>query len=275
MKKVRAKADRNPRESLDAPSAIVLDAVTVAFRSYTDRASSVKESALRFLKRKAIESFETFDALSNITMSIPKGSVLGIIGSNGSGKSTLLKVLAQVLRPTSGKVVVNGRVASLIELGVAFDPELNAIENIFLHGSLHKKSRAEIKEHVPEILEFAELTEVATRPIKYYSSGMVARLGFSCAVDVDPDILLIDEILGVGDERFQKKCSKVFDRFFTSGKTVVMVGHNLETLAAMSSRILLLSEGRIAYLGDPDTAVALYRDKDYRTFLKPETTIQE
>ena len=248
---------------------IILNDVTVRYRSYTEKSSSLKESFLRMLRGKTSSAYQTFDALSGINLEVPKGAVLGIIGSNGSGKSTLLKVLAQVLPPSSGSVDVRGSVASLIELGVAFDPELTAIENIYLHGALHKKSRAQIKDKVERILDFAELTEFAHKPIQYYSSGMVARLGFSCAVDVDPDILIVDEILGVGDERFQKKCSGIFQSFFEKKKTIVIVSHDLTMIAKVATHGLLISEGKINYLGDPSIAVELYRDGSYKTLLKP------
>ena len=179
----------------------------------------------------------------------------------------MLKVLAQVLKPTIGEVRVNGSVASLIELGVGFDPELNAIENIYLNGSLHRKTKAHMKKRVDIILDFAELHEFANTPIKYYSSGMAARLGFSAAIDIDPDILLVDEILAVGDERFQEKCSGVFKSFFDSGKTIVLVSHNTDMLESTADQIALLSKGELVYLGDPKVAVQMYRDKSYETRL--------
>lgn len=256
----------------EAP-AIELKDVSVRYRSYLERHTSFKETALKALQGKPGETFEYFDALSNVSLWIPKGSVLGIVGSNGSGKSTLLKVLAGVLKPSSGTVKVAGAVASLIELGVAFDPELNAIENLYLHGALHKKSRREIQGRIDHILDFAELTEVATKPIKYYSSGMIARLGFSAAVDVDPDILLVDEILGVGDERFQRKCSKVFDRFFAARKTVILVTHSMEMLGSIATHAALLSKGRLVYVGDPDGAIARYREDSYETALPTERPV--
>ena len=251
------------------PSDVAVDIshVTIAYRSYKERPTTAKESMIRLLRHGQLRHFSTFNALSDISFQIPRGKVYGFIGSNGSGKSTLLKVLAQVLVPTRGQVTINGTVASLIELGAGFDPELNAIENIYLNGSLHKKSRAQIKERVEHIIEFAELQEFATTPIKYYSSGMYARLGFAVAIDIDPDILLVDEILGVGDERFQEKCAAVFERFLASGKTLVLVSHNMQMLADTADKVGLISKGRLLFLGEPELAIDLYRHQEYQTAL--------
>jgi ABC-type polysaccharide/polyol phosphate transport system ATPase subunit len=248
-------------------SAIEVSGVTVAYRSYRERPTSLKESIIRFVRHGQLRHYSTFDALCGVSFSLPKGQVLGIIGSNGSGKSTLLKVLAQVLRPTKGLARLEGSVACLIELGAGFDPELTALENIYLNGSLHKRTRREIKKHVDAILDFAELREFAQTPVKYYSSGMYARLGFSVAVDIDPDILLVDEILAVGDERFQQKCAAVFDRFVKAGKTIVIVSHDTEMIQAKTSVALLLSKGSRVFFGDPVKAVGIYRGDSYQTAL--------
>lgn len=247
--------------------AIDISHVTIAYRSYKERPTTAKESMIRLLRHGQLRHYSTFNALSDISFQIPRGKVFGFIGSNGSGKSTLLKVLAQVLVPSQGSVTINGTVASLIELGAGFDPELNAIENIYLNGSLHKKSRAQIKDRVEHIIEFAELQEFATTPIKYYSSGMYARLGFAVAIDIDPDILLVDEILGVGDERFQEKCAGVFERFLASGKTLVLVSHNMQMLADTADKVGLISKGRLLFLGEPELAIELYRHQEYQTAL--------
>lgn len=249
-------------------TAISARGITVAYRSYKERPTSLKESILKFVRTGRLRHYSTFDALSGVSLDIVKGRVFGIIGSNGSGKSTLLKVISGVLVPTVGEVVRRGTISSLIELGAGFDPELNAIENIYLNGSLHKKTRAQIKSRVEHILEFAELTEFAATPIKYFSSGMYARLGFSVAMDIDPDILLVDEILAVGDERFQAKCHQVFKQFLESGKTIVIVSHNLPMLGSMAHSIALLSRGRLAFLGDPQEAIAMYLDKSYEVRLQ-------
>jgi ABC-type polysaccharide/polyol phosphate transport system ATPase subunit len=249
---------------------IILTDVTVRYRSYTEKSSTLKESCLRLLRGRRSAEYGSFNALAGATLSVSKGSVLALIGGNGSGKSTLLKVIAQVLKPSSGSVVINGSVASLIELGVAFDPELNAIENIYLHGALHKKSAAHIEKRIDAILDFSELRPFAHRPIRYYSSGMIARLGFSCAVDVEPDILLVDEILGVGDERFLSKCSKIFAGLIERKKTLVIVSHDLEMVKRFATQAVLLSAGKVVYNGDPASAIEKYRDNSYQTSLETQ-----
>ena len=247
--------------------ALKVEDVVVRYRSYKERPTTLKESFVRAIRERQLRFFSTFDALSGVSFSVKRGEVFGIIGSNGAGKSTLLRVLAQVLPPSEGQVAVNGSFGSLIQLGAGFDPELNAVENIYLNGSLHQNTRAEIEERVPKILKFAELEEFATTPIKYYSSGMFARLGFSVTIDRKPDILLIDEVLGVGDARFQEKCKKVFDAHIESGRTIVIVTHSMPFLEKLAHRVALLSKGKIAYLGDPATAIERYKDPSYQTAL--------
>lgn len=246
---------------------IEVDDVHVSFRLYRERPTTLKENLLRIIKSGRISHYEPFDALAGVSFKVEKGKVFGIVGSNGAGKSTLLKVLSGVLPPTSGAVHVGGSIDSLIQLGAGFDPELNAIENIYLNGSLHKQTRAEIKERVPQIIEFAELQDFAETPIKYYSSGMYARLGFSVAIDRQPDILIIDEILAVGDERFKKKCDKVFESYLAANKTIVMVSHSLGMLEQISDTIGLLSKGKMVFIGDPKEAIERYRDESYQTAL--------
>lgn len=246
---------------------IVVKGLTVAYRSYKDRPTSFKETLIRFAKTGNLRHYSTFNALSDVSFSVPRGEVFGVIGSNGAGKSTLLKALMGVLKPVNGSIEIDGTIDSLIQLGAGFDSELNAIENIYLNGSLHRLSRSEITRRVPEIIEFAELEEFATTPIKYYSSGMNARLGFAVAADKNPDILLVDEVLAVGDERFRSKCYKVFERFIDEKKTIIMVSHSLEVVKRMSKRIGLLSKGKLVFVGDPDEAIERYRDESYETAL--------
>lgn len=251
----------------DTSSAITVQGVTVNYRAYHERPTSLKESIIKCLRYGIVRHYSTFEALSDVSFSVPKGSVLGIIGSNGSGKSTLLKVLGCVLEPTKGSVQVKGRIASLIELGAGFDPDLNAIENIYLHGSLFKRTRTEMATRVESILEFSELSEFRYTPVKYYSSGMYARLGFSVAIDIDPDVLLVDEILAVGDERFQEKCIRAMENFVKSGKTIVIVSHNLDWVVDKADTIALLSRGNLVFFGDPRSALEKYRSQDYQTRL--------
>jgi ABC-type polysaccharide/polyol phosphate transport system ATPase subunit len=247
--------------------AVTAENVSVVYRSYIRRPTSLKETLIRFARRTREPTYSTFHALQGVSLQIPRGSVFALVGSNGCGKSTLLKVIAGVLKPTSGSVTLQGDVASLIELGAGFDPDLTAIENIYLNGSLHKKTRAEMNSRVEHILSFAELHEFAFTPIKYYSSGMYARLGFSVAVDVDPDILLVDEILGVGDERFQDKCAAVFDELIARGKTIILVTHNMKLVQEKAQGAALLQKGQLLYVGDPNEAVRIYREGTYQSAL--------
>lgn len=256
-----------PVGSVDASLAMDIQGVSVVFRAYKQRPTTLKESLLQRLVKGKVQHYSTFDALKDINFSVKKGQVFGIIGSNGAGKSTLLRVLAGVLPPTSGKVVTNGTTDSLIQLGAGFDPDLNAIENIYLNGSLHQQSKKFIEARVPHILEFADLQEFAYTPIKYYSSGMSARLGFSVAIDRDPDILIVDEVLAVGDERFQEKCKAYFDQLIAAGKTLIIVTHSLGMVESLADEVILLSAGKIVFQGTPADAVARYRDPDYQTRL--------
>ena len=265
---MEVQATKTPTTDNSQNIAISVSNVTVAYRSYEQRPTTIKDAILNFIKQGKIRYYDTFPALSNINFDVYKGEILGFIGSNGAGKSTLLNVLAGVLPPTGGHITSVGTIDSLRSLGAGFDSELNAIENIYLYGSLRGYSRARIKERVPIILNFAELEDFSLTPIKYYSSGMYARLGFACAIDTNPDILLVDEVLGVGDERFKEKCETVFKNFLKSGKTIVMVSHNMNTMERICSRIGLISKGTLAYLGEPAQAIKLYRDADYQTRLQ-------
>ena len=253
-----------------AAPAVEVSGLSINFRSYDQRPSTLKESLIKGVKTGTFRHYSQFQALSNISFEVPRGGVFGIIGSNGAGKSTLLRVISGVLPPSKGSVTVRGSLDSLIQLGAGFDSELNAIENIYLNASLHGKSKAEIKDKIPEIIAFAELEDFAHTPIKYYSSGMYARLGFSVAVDRDPDLLVVDEILAVGDERFQKKCKKVFESYLEKNKTIIMVSHSLNMLEKTASKILLLSKGQIAFIGDPKDALKEYRAENYVTALAPQ-----
>jgi ABC-type polysaccharide/polyol phosphate transport system ATPase subunit len=248
--------------------AIEAQNVSVLFRSYEKRPTSLKEGALAFLRTGNLKYYSTFEALSNLSFSVQRGRTLGIIGSNGAGKSTLLRVLSGVLPPSQGVLRVNGSVDSLIHLGAGFDADLTARENIFLYSSLHGRPRHEIEARVEGILDFAELREFSNTPIKYFSSGMAARLGFSCAVDIDPDILLVDEVLAVGDERFSHKCRDLLKGFKAKGKTIIMVSHAIDDLAKECDEMLVLSKGTLLFWGPPAQALAAYRDPTYATRLK-------
>jgi ABC-2 type transport system ATP-binding protein len=249
-------------------SALILNGVTVAYRSYKERPTSAKETIIQMVRDRKFRHYSTFDALSNVSLTVKKGRVLGIMGSNGSGKSTLLKVVAGVLVPTTGTVLKNGSVSSLIELGAGFDPELSAIENLYLHAALHQKSKSFIRDRIPHILRFAELEEFANTPVKYYSSGMYARLGFSAAIDVDPDILLVDEILSVGDERFNEKSANALKEFIARGKTVIIVSHSAESLTTLTDEVAVMARGSLVFLGEPQAALEVYRNPEYQRRLE-------
>ena len=263
-----AQTTEAPKQGV-SPYAIEVDKLTIAYRAYQQHPTTLKESIIAWVKTRKSRYYSTFDALQNVSFKVERGEVFGIIGSNGAGKSTLLRAITGVLPPTEGNVQAHGRIDSLIKLGAGFDSELNAIENIYLYYSLYKVPRKEIEERVPHIIAFAELEEFASTPIKYYSSGMSARLGFAVAIDRDPDILVVDEVLAVGDERFQQKCKKVFDQYLADKKTIIIVSHSIGMMEQMCTRIALLSKGKVAFIGDPKEAIKMYRAEDYKTALTP------
>jgi len=199
-----------------------------------------------------------FNALSGINFELFKGESLGILGRNGSGKSTLLKLIAGVTKPSDGLITVNGRVAPLIELGAGFHPELSGRENVYLNGSILGIKKKEMDLLYPEIVAFSELEDFMDEPIKFYSSGMYMRLAFSVAVAETPDILLVDEILAVGDQRFQKKCLNRMGEFIKKGSTLVMVSHNPDQLEKYCTKGLLINQGKQIFFGDIQTALKEY-----------------
>lgn len=206
-----------------------------------------------------IRSPDDFWALKNVSFSLREGEVLGIIGPNGAGKSTILKILANVTTPTKGRVAVNGKVGPLIEIGAGLHPELTGEENIFLYGSILGMSKGEIRKKFDEIVEFSGLKDFLATPVKFYSSGMYLRLGFSITAHTDPDILLIDEVLTVGDAKFQKKClNKMEEVTKKEGRTVLFVSHNLSSIRALCKRAILLREGKLVASGHPDTVIRKY-----------------
>ncbi|MCI5064778.1 ABC transporter ATP-binding protein [bacterium] len=255
-------------QATSRPPALEVKNVTVQYRAYKERPGTFKEHFLQFARTgRWPKYYSRFEALQNLSFTVEAGTSLGIIGSNGAGKSTLLKTLSGVIRPTKGEVLARGKVDSLISLGAGFDKELNAVENIYLYGSLHRIPKGEIEARVPRILEFAELEEFQEMPVRYFSSGMFARLGFSCALDMDPDILLVDEVLSVGDARFRQKSQEAMQNLLKSGRTIVVVSHGLRAMADLVDRIILLSKGRIVFDGAPDEAIKIYLSEDYEVAL--------
>ncbi len=234
--------------------AIRASGVGKSFRG-TGRATSLKERILRMGHGTA----EPFQALQDVTLDIRAGQSVGLIGPNGSGKSTLLKILTGILRPTTGTVEVNGRVSSLLELGAGFNGELSGRDNIYLNASLLGLSRKETDGLFDSIVEFSELEEFIDNPVKHYSSGMYVRLGFSVAVHVDPDILLVDEVLAVGDEAFARKCLDKIAQFQREGRTILFVTHSLDLVDEICDRGVVLAHGKVVFDGDPQFATGTLR----------------
>jgi ABC-2 type transport system ATP-binding protein len=222
--------------------------VSMKFNLGSEKISSLKEYIIKVVQGKLY--FEDFWALKNVSFSVNKGEIFGIIGLNGAGKSTLLKVISAVLRPTQGKVEIGGSIAPLIELGAGFDMDLTARENIFLNGAVLGYSQKYMSEKMDEIIEFAELRDFIDVPLKNYSSGMYARLGFSIATMVEPDILIVDEILSVGDIHFKQKCEDRIEGILKKGCTVILVSHDLNQVEKLCDRVLWLEKGNVREIGD-------------------------
>jgi ABC-2 type transport system ATP-binding protein len=234
-----------------------LEDVSVRYRVPKERIGTFKEYAIRTLQRRV--GHNDFWALRDISLEVRKGEALGIVGRNGVGKSTLLKVMARVLRPTTGRVWIKGHVAPLLEFGAGFHPELTGRENVFLNGTLLGFSRKEMEKKFDRIVDFAELWQFIDAPLRTYSSGMVARLGFAIATDITPDILILDEVLSVGDEAFQRKCTVRMEGFREQGATILLVTHSTATVQELCQRALWLDHGTIQVLGSVEEVVAQYR----------------
>lgn len=247
----------NPTSLLDDET-IRLENVSVMYRVPTERIGTFKEYMIRRIQGRV--EHRDFLALKNVNLSVKRGEVFGLIGHNGAGKSTLLKLVARVLRPTEGRVLVRGRVAPLLELGAGFHPELNGRENIFLNGSLLGYTYQEMEKKYQGIVEFAELQDFINAPLRTYSSGMWARLGFAVATDVDPDVLIIDEILGVGDESFQRKSAARIKSFQEQGVTIFLVSHNMTAIESMCHRVAWLDHGEVRAVGDVPDVIRQYRE---------------
>lgn len=233
--------------------------VSMMFNICKERIDNIKEYFIKLCNGKLM--FEEFWALKNISFSIKKGESIGIVGLNGSGKSTLLKIIAQVMKPTNGEVTVNGMVAPLIELGAGFDYDLSARENVFLNGAVLGYTRRQMREQFDNIIDFAELWEFVDTPLKNYSSGMIARLGFSIATIKEPDILIVDEILGVGDYKFQIKCEERINSMINAGATVIFVSHSIEQVKKLCKKVLWLKKGEIVMYGDTEEVCDAYMTK--------------
>ena len=232
--------------------------VSMMFNLNRDKIMGLKEYIIKVLTRKLY--FDEFWALKNISFDVKKGELLGILGLNGSGKSTLLKLIAGVFKPTKGNLSVYGEVAPLLELGAGFDIEFSAKENVYMNGAMFGYSPNYMKEIYEEIMDFAELWEFENVPLKNFSSGMYARLGFSVATHVEPDILIIDEILGVGDYRFGQKCGKRIRKMLSKGTTVLLVSHDIDVIRSICTRALLLHKGDMVCIGLVDDVCNIYQE---------------
>src|SRR6187401_536162 len=239
--------------------AIELEHVSKIYRKYTGRQFATLKSAL--LQRSILRDLsaaETFTALTDVSFAVPKGSTYGVIGRNGSGKSTALKIVAGITKPTTGMVRVDGRISALIELGAGFHPEISGRENVFINGIMLGLTKRQIQERFDEIVDFAELREFIDAPVKTYSSGMYMRLGFAVAIHVNPDVLLVDEVLAVGDEGFTHKCLDKFAEFRRRNKTILLVTHSLSLVERFCDEALWLDEGHARGHGDPRRVVDAY-----------------
>jgi len=241
-------------------NAIELTNVSKIYRRYTHRRqfATLKSALLSRSLVRNLRPDETFTAVRDVTVEVPRGQTLGVIGRNGSGKSTLLKLVAGITKPTTGTAVVNGRISALIELGAGFHPEISGRENVFINGIMLGLSKREIARRFDEIVEFAELQDFIDAPVKTYSSGMYMRLGFAVAIHVDPDVLLVDEVLAVGDEGFTHKCLDKFAEFKRRGKTILLVTHALGLVERFCDEALWMDAGTMKALGDPKRVVGAY-----------------
>ena len=237
--------------------AIELTDIGMCFRLYYERAHTLKETLLRFLQKR--DGYRDLWAVKDLSLTVRPGEAVGIVGRNGSGKSTLLKIIAGVFEPTTGQRVVRGSISALIELGAGFNGELTGRENVFLNGAIMGLSKSEMTKRYDRIVEFAELHDFMDTAVKNYSSGMYARLGFAIATEVDADILLIDEILAVGDEAFQRKCVERIDAQLGAGKTVVYVSHDANSVERICQRAILLQHGVVSFAGTSSETIREYR----------------
>ncbi|MBQ8790627.1 MAG: ABC transporter ATP-binding protein [Ruminiclostridium sp.] len=233
----------------NAPEYIVdVDNVTVRFNKANQKVDNLKEYFVRLIRRQLM--FQEFIALKDVNLKIKKGEAWAIIGTNGSGKSTLLKVISRILKPYKGKVTVNGSIASLIELGAGIDPRLTARENIYLNGCILGYTKQYIDERFDAIVEFSELEDFLDSPVQNFSSGMKSRLGFSVATMVEPDVLIVDEVLSVGDVLFRKKCMNRMNEMLSRGTTLLFVSHNMATVKSMCDKAIWLNKGEVVMSGD-------------------------
>lgn len=245
---------------LSTEPVIHLENVSVRFRLPKERIYSVKEFVIRWLQRRVV--YHDFFALTDVNLDVMPGEVFGVIGHNGAGKSTLLKVIARVLRPTKGRVRLRGHISPLLELGAGFDPELTGRENVYLNGAILGYKKADIKKRFDRIVAFAGLEEFIDSPIRNYSTGMTSRLGFSIATDVRPEVLIVDEVLSVGDAEFQKKSKARIEEFRAKGSTILLVTHDMEVVQNMCQRVLWLEHGKVRMSGQANDVLDVYKKEN-------------
>ncbi|SHO47128.1 ABC transporter ATP-binding protein [Anaerocolumna xylanovorans] len=240
-------------------TAVEVSNVSMRFNLSSQKVDNLKEYFIKFIKREL--KYTEFWALRNVNLSIEKGDRLGILGLNGAGKSTLLKIIAGVLKPTEGSIVVKGKIAPLLELGAGFEPEYTGAENIYLYGAVLGYPKDFIAEKYNEIIEFSELGKFINVPLKNYSSGMKSRLGFAIATIVEPDVLILDEVLAVGDAKFKKKCEAKIQSMFDKGVTVLFVSHSLPQVQKICNKAILLEKGEIIAVGEIADVSRIYEEK--------------
>jgi len=238
-------------------SAISVRGVSKKFRLSSERHNTLKERVIHMKK----STHNDFWALKDVSLEVEEGTTFGLIGHNGSGKSTLLKLIGGILQPTSGEIITHGRIAALLELGAGMQPDLTGRENIFLNGSILGLSKKELSKKFDEIVAFSELENFIDTQVRFYSSGMYVRLGFAVAVNVDPDILLVDEVLAVGDELFQRKCLERVKEFQREGRTIIVVTHSVDQIRKIGTKAAVLNHGDLIFTGEPADAIREFREK--------------
>ena len=239
----------------DSSIAIILQNVSKKFRIYHDRTITLKESILKPRKNK----YEILNVLDSFNLKVKRGEILGIIGPNGSGKSTILKLVSKIIFPTTGTIEINGTVSSLLELGAGFHPDFSGKENVYINASIFGMSKKEIDKKIDQIVKFSELEKFMDTPVRIYSTGMYMRLAFSVAINVDADILIIDEILAVGDVNFQDKCFNKLQELKKLNKTIIIVSHDLDSISKLCTRTILMFNGKIQAIGEPNETIRVYK----------------
>jgi ABC-2 type transport system ATP-binding protein/lipopolysaccharide transport system ATP-binding protein len=246
-----------PISAEENDNAILLKNVSVGYRIPNEITRSFKQYAISWLTRKIV--LNTFMALKGVDLQIRRGEIFGLIGHNGAGKSTLLKLIARVLKPSEGRIIVRGKVAPLLGIGAGFHPELTGRENIFLNGAILGMNQGEMEEKIDQIINFADLGSFIEAPMRTYSSGMWSRLGFAVATSAEPEILVIDEVLAVGDENFQRKSADRIQSFCEQGVTVIIASHSMRLISELCQRVAWLDHGIIKLIGEPKQIIKTYR----------------